>query len=156
MRLCLVCMGNICRSPMAEVVLRHKLDEAGFTDVIVESAGTGGWHVGEPADGRSRQELVEHGYHGSHHRAQQFGPEWFERFDVILALDEQNLFDLQRMSAGTFDDKLDLLRSYDRAASDNDRDVPDPYYGGPEGFEHVLKLVERAADGLVDNLLADG
>lgn len=156
-RICLVCLGNICRSPMAEVVLRHRLGKAGLKDrVQVESAGTGGWHVGEPADARALAALRERGYDGSGHRASRFDASMFERYDLVLVMDRDNLAELHRLAptpaAGA---DVRMLRSYDpRAAASGELDIPDPYYGGADGFSHVLTLVERAADGLVDQLAA--
>ncbi|WP_084959298.1 low molecular weight protein-tyrosine-phosphatase [Thermoactinospora rubra] len=141
-RVCLVCMGNICRSPMAEVVLRRTLADHGLDDVVVESAGTGGWHVGEPMDERALAVLTAHGYDGSSHRARQFARDWFDRFDLVLAMDSENLRALRRMS-----DNVRLFRSFDPNAPEG-AEVPDPYYGGPEGFEEVLRQVKAASEGL--------
>ena len=156
-RVVLVCLGNICRSPMAEAVLRDRVEAAGLADrVSVESAGTAGYHVGSGADPRARTALAARGYDGSAHRARQFGPDWFERADLVLALDEANLADLATLDrTAQRTGSLRLLRSYDPdAARGGDLEVPDPYYGGDEGFDHVLDLVERAADGLVAELAA--
>jgi protein-tyrosine phosphatase len=155
-RVCLVCMGNICRSPMAEAVLRHQLDEAGLGgEVAVESAGTGSWHVGEGADRRAMRALREGGY-DLQHRARQFEPDWFNRYDLVIALDRMNLADLQEMAPDESTAKsLRLLRSYDPAlegAYEDDLDVPDPYYGGGDGFARVLAMVESACRGLVDEI----
>lgn len=147
---CLVCMGNICRSPMAEVVLRAKLAEHGLDDrVTVDSAGTGGWHVGEPMDRRAAATLAAHGYDGSRHRARQFDPAWFEHCDLVLAMDRDNLRQLRRIAPPGAD--VRLFRSFDPAAPP-DAEVPDPYYGAEQGFVEVLRLIEAAADGLVKHL----
>lgn len=154
-RVCLVCLGNICRSPMAATVLRHRLENAGLDgQVRVESAGIGGWHVGDPADPRAVAALRERGYDGTSHQARQFEPEWFDRCDLVLAMDQDNFRDLRRLApSGTARDKVRMFRSYDpEAQATRDLDVPDPYYGGADGFAHVLNQVERAADGLVDAL----
>ena len=149
-RITLVCMGNICRSPIAEAVLRAEFARAGLGDrVAVDSAGTGAWHIGEDADPRARAVLQRRGYALSH-AARQFDPAWFGSRDLILALDESNLRALQRLApdrdaAG----RLRLLRSYDPEADGVDLDVPDPYYGGHDGFEQVLTLIEAAAAGVV-------
>jgi protein-tyrosine phosphatase len=132
-----VCLGNICRSPMADVVLQERL--AG-TGVEVRSAGTGDWHVGQPMDRRAAATLLAHGYDPSRHRAQQVGPDWTARFDLLLAMDEANLRDL-----GGRSDRVRLFRDFDPAGGG---EVPDPYYGGDEGFEEVLAMVERTADAL--------
>ncbi|MER5541531.1 low molecular weight protein-tyrosine-phosphatase [Streptomyces sp. NPDC001118] len=148
-RVCFVCTGNICRSPMAESVFRARVTEAGLEDrVEVGSAGTGGWHEGEPADPRTVSVLEEHGY-DSAHIARQFEPSWFSRLDLVIALDTGHLKALRRL-APTEEDarKVRLLRSFDPAASD-DLDVPDPYYGRRDGFEECLEMVESASAGLL-------
>jgi len=140
----LVCLGNICRSPMAEVVLRERLDAAGLTaagGVEVASAGTGGWHVGEPMDRRAAATLRAAGYDPSRHRAQQWVPAWRDRFDLVLAMDAQNLADL--------DGPTERVRTFREFDPDGPGDVPDPYYGGDDGFGEVLAMVERTADALV-------
>ncbi|MEU8690932.1 low molecular weight protein-tyrosine-phosphatase [Streptomyces sp. NPDC048665] len=147
-RVCFVCTGNICRSPMAESVFRARVAEAGLEDrVEVGSAGTGGWHEGDPADPRAVSVLAEHGYDGEH-VARQFQPSWFARLDLVIALDSGHLKALRRL-APTEEDalKVRLLRSYDPAAGD-DLDVPDPYYGHRDGFEECLAMVEAASTGL--------
>jgi protein-tyrosine phosphatase len=151
-RICLVCLGNICRSPMAEAVLRAKLEQAGLADdVIVDSAGLGGWHVGDNADHRALAALTQRGYL-LEHAARQFAAAWFAERDLVLALDRSNLRGLRRLAPDEATAaRVRLLRSYDPQAGD-DLDVPDPYYQGAEGFDHVLDLVERACAGLVDEL----
>ncbi|MEV7980112.1 low molecular weight protein-tyrosine-phosphatase [Streptomyces sp. NPDC086519] len=148
-RVCFVCTGNICRSPMAESVFRARLTEAGLDDrVDADSAGTGGWHEGDGADPRTVRVLREHGY-DSDHIARQFQASWFARLDLVIALDSGHLKALRRL-APTEEDarKVRLLRSYDPAAGD-DVDVPDPYYGGLDGFEECLEMVEAASEGLL-------
>jgi protein-tyrosine phosphatase len=143
---------------MAAVVLRHRLDKAGLSDrVTVESAGTGSWHVDEPADPRALAALRERGYDGSAHRAQQFDGRMFDDYDLVLAMDGDNLDTLNRLAPTDADRaKIRMLRSYDlTAVTAGDLDVPDPYYGGADGFAYVLNQVERAADGLVDALQED-
>lgn len=152
-RIAFVCLGNICRSPMAELVLRRQIDEAGLSDrVAVRSAGTGDYHVGEPADERASATLRDAGYDASRHRAAQFVAEDFTDVDLVLALDRSNAANLRRIapdaaSAG----KIALLRAYDPTATD-DLDVPDPYFGGPEGFPHALALVEQACRGVLEHV----
>ena len=135
---------------MAEVVLRDRLTQAGLSNrVEVDSAGTGGWHVGGDADPRSRQVLEAAGYR-FRHSARQFEPEWLGEADLVLAMDRANLEDLRNL-ADTHDydpGNIQLLRSFDPEAPD-EAEVPDPYYGGAEGFTDVLAMVERAADGVV-------
>ncbi|MGI5436514.1 low molecular weight protein-tyrosine-phosphatase [Streptomyces shenzhenensis] len=148
-RVCFVCTGNICRSPMAESVFRARAAEAELTDLIeVDSAGTGSWHEGEGADPRAVAVLEEHGY-DIDHTARRFEPSWFSRLDLVIALDSGHLKALRRM-APTEEDarKVRLLRSYDPGAGD-DLDVPDPYYGGLDGFAECLGRVEAASTGLL-------
>ncbi len=148
-RVCFVCTGNICRSPMAEFVFRARVAEAGLEDLVeVDSAGTGGWHEGEGADPRTVTVLRENGYE-TEHTARQFDPSWFGRLDLVVALDAGHLRALRRLAPTERDaEKVRLLRSYDPAAGD-DLDVPDPYYGGPEGFDACLEMVEAASHGLL-------
>ncbi|QYX78866.1 low molecular weight protein-tyrosine-phosphatase [Streptomyces akebiae] len=148
-RVCFVCTGNICRSPMAESVFRARVEEAGLGALVeVDSAGTGGWHEGDAADPRTVAVLESNGY-GSVHAARQFQVSWFSRLDLVIALDEGHLKALRRLAPTAADaDKIRLLRSYDPAAGD-DLDVPDPYYGDMDGFEECLELVEAASPGLL-------
>ncbi|WP_328748696.1 low molecular weight phosphotyrosine protein phosphatase [Streptomyces sp. NBC_00285] len=148
-RVCFVCTGNICRSPMAESVFRARVTEAGLDGLVeVDSAGTGGWHEGDGADPRTVSVLEEHGYDGGH-TARQFQPGWFSRLDLVVALDAGHLKALRRLAPTSADaGKVRLLRSYDPAAGD-DLDVPDPYYGGRDGFEECLEMVEAASEGLL-------
>lgn len=150
-RLCFVCLGNICRSPTAEAVMAHHLAEAGLSSrVRVESAGTGHWHVGEPPDRRAAAEARRRGI-TMRSRARQFRPDDFEQFDLVLAMDHENLRDLERLAPHEeARRKLALLRAFDPAAED--LTVPDPYFGGPEGFAHVFDLVDSACRGLLDHL----
>ncbi|MEU7054510.1 low molecular weight protein-tyrosine-phosphatase [Streptomyces sp. NPDC046197] len=147
-RVCFVCTGNICRSPMAESVFRTRAKEAGLDGLIeIDSAGTDGWHEGEGADPRTVAVLEENGYAGDH-TARQFQQSWFARLDLVIALDSGHLKALRRLAANEKDAaKVRLLRSYDPAA--DDLDVPDPYYGGMDGFEECLEMVEAASSGLL-------
>ncbi|MFD7321326.1 low molecular weight protein-tyrosine-phosphatase [Streptomyces sp. NPDC059875] len=147
-RICFVCTGNICRSPMAESVFRARVEEADLASAVeVDSAGTGGWHEGHSADPRTVAVLEDHGY-DSAHTARQFRASWFPTLDLVIALDEGHLRELRRL-APTPDDaaKVRLLRSYDPAAGD--LDVPDPYYGSAADFEECLEMVEAASEGLL-------
>ncbi|MEU8250479.1 low molecular weight protein-tyrosine-phosphatase [Nonomuraea sp. NPDC048916] len=149
-RVCLVCMGNICRSAMAEVVLRHTLTEFGLANrVMVDSAGTGGWHAGDPMDARALRILTDHGYDGSAHRARQFTDDWFDRYDLVLAMDRDNLAVLKRMAPPEVEVRLFL--SFDPNAPEG-AEVPDPYYGETEGFEEVLELVRVASEGIAKHI----
>ena len=150
MRVLFVCLGNICRSPTAEGVLRAKLHEAGLTEQVrVASAGTGNWHVGKAPDSRSQRAAKRRGYDLSAQRAQQVSAVDFDRYDLILAMDHSNLRDLKALQPASGKAELDLfLRRYDGMKDE----VPDPYYDGEHGFEEVLDLVERACDSLVVEL----
>ena len=145
-RIGLVCLGNICRSPVADVVLTAMVEQAGLADrVEVASCGTGPWHVGEPMDRRSAATLTAAGYDPTRHVAQQYDAAWREHYDLLLAMDEQNLADI-----GGRDDRVGLLRDADpETPARVDSAVPDPYYGGPRGFEEVLAMVERSCAALV-------
>jgi protein-tyrosine phosphatase len=154
-RVVFVCSGNICRSPMAEVISRAMLAEAGLAgQVEVDSAGTGGWHVGEGADPRTVTALAEHGYDGAQHRAREFDPAWFEERDLILVADRGHERELRGWAPDdTARDKIQLLRSYDDAAVAAGRlELDDPWYGGPAEFERCLVEVEAACAGLVGHL----
>ncbi len=144
----MVCMGNICRSPTAEGVLRHKLRAAGLAGVVeVDSAGTHDWHEGKPPDPRSVQHASQRGYDLSAIRSRPVRAADFERFDLILAMDWDNLELLQHDCPLLHRHKLRRLSEF--AAASDSPVVPDPYQGGPEGFERVLDLVEDACDGVV-------
>ncbi|RON23020.1 protein-tyrosine-phosphatase [Pseudomonas brassicacearum] len=150
MRVLFVCLGNICRSPTAEGVLRHKLREAGLADQIeVASAGTGDWHVGKAPDKRSQAAAKLRGYDLSAQRAQQVSRADFATYDLILAMDNSNLRHLKALQPAKGKAELDLfLRRYQSELDE----VPDPYYDGDQGFEQVLDLIERASDLLVIEL----
>jgi protein-tyrosine phosphatase len=159
-RVCFVCSGNICRSPTAEAVLRRQLAEAGLDgEVVVDSAGLGNWHVGQDADHRSAAALRRRGYPAWTHRARQFRAADFAERDLVVALDAGHERGLRALAATAADRaKVRLLRSYDPAAAAaglGELDVPDPYYGGPDGFEHVLDLVEAACRGLLAEVRAE-
>jgi protein-tyrosine phosphatase len=153
-RLLFVCMGNICRSPTAEGVMRRLLEEAGLTDrVEVESAGTGGWHVGEPPDERATLAARRRGVTLAG-AARQVRAADFRDFDLLIAMDRANLREL--LAAAPDEEaaeRVRLLREFDPASS-GDLDVPDPYFGGDRGFETVLDMVEAACRGLLDELRA--
>ncbi|MBB6628124.1 low molecular weight phosphotyrosine protein phosphatase [Nocardioides sp. KIGAM211] len=147
-RIALVCLGNICRSPMADVVLSERVDEAGLAGrVEVSSSGTGGWHVGNPMDRRAAATLTAAGYDPTAHRAHQFDPADLRGLDLVLAMDAQNLADV---TSGADDDRVRLFRDFDPV--DPGGEVPDPYYGGDAGFEEVLAMVERTAATIVAQL----
>ncbi|MCS5515996.1 low molecular weight phosphotyrosine protein phosphatase [Pseudomonas qingdaonensis] len=150
MRVLFVCLGNICRSPTAEGVLRHQLKLAGLEDQVeVASAGTGDWHVGKPPDSRTRRAALARGYDLSAQRAQQVSAQDFSRYDLILAMDTSNLGHLKALQPSVGTAELDLfLRRYEGELDE----VPDPYHGGEEGFEQVLDLIELACSKLVVEL----
>nr|WSW44867.1 low molecular weight phosphotyrosine protein phosphatase [Streptomyces sp. NBC_01001] len=150
-RVCFVCTGNICRSPMAESVFRARVTEAGLDALVeVDSAGTGGWFEGDGADPRTVSVLESAGYEQTH-RARQFQASWFAGLDLVIALDAGHLRDLRALAPTPEDAaKVRLLRSYDPAATAAETDVPDPYYGSLDGFELCLELVEAASAALLD------
>jgi protein-tyrosine phosphatase len=144
-RILFVCMGNICRSPTAEGVMRHLLAERGLAgEIDVESAGTGGWHAGNPPDARATATARARGItlDGA---ARQVTRSDFEDFDLLVAMDRDNLADLRAIAPPGTEHKLRMLIA-------DGRDVPDPYYGGPRGFEQVLDLVQTACEQLLDDL----
>lgn len=154
----IVCLGNICRSPIGEAVLRSRLDEAGLAArVLVDSAGTGDWHVGQGANARSIEVLNANGYDHDH-VARQITEEWFAGIDLAIAMDCANYADLQRLLPETASHtRLRMLRGFDPTLSqiqepDERLDVPDPYHGTDEDFVTVLRMVEAAVDGLVAQL----
>ena len=152
-RVCLVCLGNICRSPMAETVLRAELAAAGLDGaVVVDSAGTGDWHVGDAMDPGARTALASRGHDGSAHRARQFQPSWLAERDLILAMDARNLVDLRRMAGGKDADRIRLFSEVGGLARTGVRDIPDPWGGGPDEFGHVLDLLGAAAPVIVARL----
>lgn len=148
LHVCFVCSGNICRSPMAAVVFREHLRREGLDDQVrVSSAGIGPWHVGEPADARALATLAQHGYDGQH-TATQIEDEHLDA-DLLLAADAGHVRDLRRK----VDDpsRVHLLREFDPTAPEG-AEVPDPYYGGEDGFQDVLAMIERAMPGLLDQV----
>lgn len=149
--LCFVCLGNICRSPSAEGVMLALVREAELEAwVSVDSAGTGDWHIGEPPDRRAQQAAASRGYDLSALRARQIAAIDFERFDLVLAMDRANLAELRRRCPPGQRHKLRLLMEF--AGGAREQEVPDPYFGGAEGFEHVLDLCETACRGLLAHL----
>lgn len=163
-----VCLGNICRSPMAEGVMRHRVMELGLENRFeISSAGTGAWHVGKPPDPRAIATAQERGIDISAQRARQFKADDIAAFDYIFAMDTENLDVIENtaLRAGPFDERasraeISLLLDYSpaapqgaqRAQKQQSRSVPDPYYGGTDGFGHVLNLIEQACRGFLEHL----
>ncbi len=147
----MVCSGNICRSPTAEAVLRAKLQQAGVAGVLVDSAGTHGFHVSEAPDPRAQAAARRRGYDLSRLRARAVRDDDFQRFQWLLAMDKTHLAWLHQRLPAPQAQQASLLMIHARHHQGT-AEVPDPYYGSPEGFEHVLDLVEDACDGLVDLL----
>jgi protein-tyrosine phosphatase len=155
-RIAFVCLGNICRSPMADVILARLVDEAGLAGKVeVSSSGTGDWHMGQPMDSRAAAQLRAEGYDASAHRAKQFDASWLDN-DLVLAMDSQNLASISH-GAGV-SDRVRMFRSFDPLADDSGDparlDVPDPFYGGDEGFVDVLEMVERTCRRLLTEIEA--
>ena len=151
-RVLFVCLGNICRSPLAEGVFLHLVREAGLADRFeVDSAGTGDWHVGERPDARAAAVALRHGVELPS-RARQVTRDDLDTFDHVLAMDRENLRELERMARPGARAEIRLLRAHD-PVRDGD-DVPDPYYGGPSGFDLVYDMVHRSCSALLDELTA--
>jgi protein-tyrosine phosphatase len=146
-----VCMGNICRSPTAEAVFRHYVENAGLSEQIqIDSAGTHDYHIGDPPDARTRRAAQQRGYDMEGLCGRQVEAEDFKRFDYVLAMDRANLAILQRLAPSASGTQAQLFLEYARHHAE--REVPDPYYGGADGFERVLDMVEDAAEGLLQHI----
>lgn len=145
-----VCMGNICRSPMAQGVFEDLLRREGLEDeVFVDSAGTGAWHIGQPPDARAQESAGNRGIDLSEQRARRVTPEDGQKFDYLIAMDVHNYESVSALCRGSRAE-VQLLMEY--APDSSQKEVPDPYYGGPDGFEHALDLVEEAAQGLLEDV----
>lgn len=150
-RVLLVCMGNICRSPTAEGVLRHFIRLNNLGDKVeVDSAGTHGYHVGEAPDSRTQRAAAVRGYNLSQLRARKVARQDLDYFDLILAMDKSNLDNLQRLATPEQQERIKLFMDFSKNFDDNE--VPDPYYGLGHGFDLVLDMVEDAALGLIDDI----
>lgn len=154
-RVCFVCLGNICRSPTAEAVMRHLVERAGLTGHIqIDSAGTGAWHAGEQADPRARATAARRGV-ALDSLARQVSRDDFERFDYIVAMDRANQSELERLAPDrAARAKIHLLRAFDPSAPAG-APVPDPYYGGDDGFDDVFDICEAGCRGLVDHIVRE-
>lgn len=151
-RICFVCLGNIIRSPLAEALFRHHAQQRGVAHKYeVDSAGTGAWHIGEPPDPRMRQVAARHGLQYDH-RGRQIHPDDFERFDWFFVMDDDNYAHMMALaSLRGQGHKVRYLRAFDPQAN-GEREVPDPYYGGEDGFEMVYRVIERSVQGLLEAL----
>ncbi|MDH4235193.1 MAG: low molecular weight phosphotyrosine protein phosphatase [Gallionella sp.] len=146
-----VCMGNICRSPTAEAVFRQYVENAGLSEqVLIDSAGTHDYHIGDPPDSRSQRAAQQRGYDMSDLRGRQVEEGDFHRFDYVLAMDSANLAILQQLAPPASNARVQLFLEYARHHAG--REVPDPYYGSADGFERVLDMVEDAAQGLLQHI----
>lgn len=156
MRVLFVCLGNICRSPSAEAVLRHEVNARGLGgEIEVDSAGTGGWHAGDAPDRRAVSEAERRGLPMSG-RARQVTASDLRDFDLVIAMDEANRRDLTALATGDdIREKIRLLREWDDEAFHHDRGVPDPYYGGERDFAEMFDIIERSCAALMDELAAD-
>ena len=151
LRVEVTCLGNICRSPMAHVVLEQRLADAGLADdVVVTSSGTGGWHEGEPMDERAATALSAAGYDPTRHRARTFTTDTYAEADLMLAMDARNHADMTELAPTVADaERVRMFRSFDPESAPGDDEVEDPWYGGAEGFKQVLAMVERTSDAVV-------
>ena len=147
-----VCLGNICRSPTAEGVMQHLIENRNLQKKIsIDSAGTSGWHIGERADPRSRKTAQQRGF-DLHSRSRKFIAQDFQNFDYIIAMDQPNKRDILKLAASETDkNKVHLFRTFDPASQDS-AEVPDPYYGGDQGFETVFDICFAACEGLLEHL----
>lgn len=146
-----VCLGNICRSPTAQGIFQHLVEREGCADAIhIDSAGTGDWHIGKPPDPRTLAVAETRGFDFSHLRARQVTADDFSRYDYILAMDAENLANLEAMKPEWYEGYLGLFLDF--GGHPEYRQVPDPYFGGDEGFELVLDLIQSAAEGLLAHI----
>lgn len=151
LKVCFVCLGNICRSPTAEGIFQHLVNERDLQPYFeIDSAGTSAYHIGESANSKSRQVAKGHGVE-LRSRARQFEYSDLEYYDLVLAMDRQNLRNVQNLDReNRFDGQIRLMRSFDPQPEDGE--VPDPYYGGMQGFENVFQVLKRSCEALLDEL----
>jgi len=146
-----VCLGNICRSPTAHGIFREKVEQAGMSAIVeIESAGTSGWHIGEPPDKRTQAAALAKGYDLSDLKGRAFSASDFSYYDYILAMDEENLRSMQQLKPADYSGHLGLFLDF--SGQDAYREVPDPYYGGNQGFQTVINLVEEGCSGLLEHI----
>ena len=151
-RVCFVCLGNICRSPLADAVLRHRAAARGLSErVHVESRGVGDWHLGEPADARMRQTAQQHGVDVDG-VSELWTREDYAAFDLVLSMDAERQAQLEEDAPANAKKRIRAFRTYDPDGGADD-DVPDPYYGGADGFETVFEIVDRTCEALLDRIL---
>ncbi len=156
LKIMFVCTGNICRSPAAHAVLEHKLSERGLADLIeVASSGTTAYHVGEPVDYRMGAELSRHGVR-SRNRARQFFPQDLEEYDLLFGMSRSHIREMQRSAVNGYAEYAGRIRLFRDFDPEGTGEVPDPYYGGSEGFTRVYEMVDRTVDGLLDYLERNG
>ena len=149
-KICFVCLGNICRSPTAEGIFQHLINDRGLEDYFeVDSAGTSAYHIGESANSKSQRTAKKHGI-TLHSKARQFKQFDLEYFDLILAMDNENLSNVRQMTNGEHKTQIGQMRDFD--PNPEDGEVPDPYYGGPQGFENVFQIVKRSCEQLLNEL----
>lgn len=152
-----VCLGNICRSPTAEGVFRHKLNQAGIKDgylgnIFIDSAGTGGYHIGEMPDRRSRETALKHGVDLSYIQSRKLTLQDFTDYNYILGMDRENIRAMQAFSPGHHHDKISLIMDYAKDCP-GITEVPDPYSGGLDGFDRVYDIIDRGSEGFLDYIL---
>jgi protein-tyrosine phosphatase len=149
-----VCLGNICRSPTAEAVFRHQVKQANLqAQILIDSAGTGAWHVGNPPDDRAQATAISRGISMAGQQARKVNGGDFAAFDYVLAMDNENYRDLLSICPAEYEDRVRLFLDF--AQDCDESEVPDPYYGGANGFEHVFDLVDGAAEGLLKVICDD-
>ncbi|WP_445665340.1 low molecular weight protein-tyrosine-phosphatase [Fodinibius sp. AD559] len=149
-KICFVCLGNICRSPTAEGIFQHLINKHDLENYFeIDSAGTSAYHVGESANSKSQRTAQKHGI-TLHSKARQFDASDLDYYDLILAMDNENLKNVRQMANGNHEHKIGLMRDFD--PNPGDGEIPDPYYGGPEGFENVFQIVKRSCENLLDEL----
>ncbi|MEL7833503.1 low molecular weight protein-tyrosine-phosphatase [Fodinibius sp. Rm-B-1B1-1] len=151
-KICFVCLGNICRSPTAEGIFQHLINERNLENHFeIDSAGTSAYHIGESANSKSQRTANKHGI-TLHSKARQFKISDLDYYDLILAMDNENLDNIRQLANGNDEHKIGRMRDFDPQPGDGE--VPDPYYGGPEGFENVFQIVKRSCENLLDELEA--